>query len=180
MRNQKTTHVCARNDGYKLGMVNDVLGGLWAESVIDGNAEERLAHASQIGQLPLGAVGRPQADTVLRTGNLHRVIAPRLACDSDVDTLMSITSLALFYAADGARREGVHLTYPRFLVKMHDARSKFVLAPVSRLVVHPLVRAPFLGDGVLFTPTQAVVVRPASRRRFERFVHGGDLRVRSC
>lgn len=36
------------DDAGKSSMVDDVLGGIWAESIVDGNSEESLRHASEI------------------------------------------------------------------------------------------------------------------------------------
>jgi len=36
------------NDAAKLSVVNDVLGSIWSQNVVDGDGVEALRHASQI------------------------------------------------------------------------------------------------------------------------------------
>ena len=52
------------NDG-KLSVVDDVLGSVGAESVVEGDAEQALGRSSEIYNVPLGAVLAPQTNTVL-------------------------------------------------------------------------------------------------------------------
>jgi len=55
-------------------MVDDVLGSLWAKSVVDGHAEEGLRATSQIDNLPFWAVLAPQTDTVLLAGDANVLV----------------------------------------------------------------------------------------------------------
>jgi hypothetical protein len=50
-------------------MVDNVLSRIRAERVVDGDGEETLGHARQIGDLPFGPVLTPQSNAVLWRGN---------------------------------------------------------------------------------------------------------------
>ena len=89
------------DDTCQVCVSDDILGRLGTKRVVQGDAIERLRHASQIGKLPFRSILAPQAHTILCTSDSLSCMKLDQACTESCPTLLN--SLVV-YPFEGAIR----------------------------------------------------------------------------